>query len=67
MSAHAVLDLRPVFGVLARVTAPAEATGGEFVEMDCTADPGSGTMVHFHPGQEETFRVPEGPTSRVDA
>lgn len=56
-----VLDLRPVFGVEARVTIPAEATGGEFVEMECTAAPGSETMVHYHPKNvEETFRVLEG-------
>lgn len=55
-----VLDLRSVFSVEARVTTPSEATSGEYVEMDCTAGPGSGTMVHYHPEQEETFRVLEG-------
>lgn len=55
-----VLDLRTVFGVEARVTVPAESTAGECVEMECTAQPGSQTMVHYHPGQEETFRVLEG-------
>ena len=55
-----VLDLRPIFGVEARVTTPSETTGCEYVEMDCTAEPGSGTMVHYHPEQEETFRVLEG-------
>ncbi len=35
-----VLDLRSVFGIEARVTTPAEATGGEYVEMDVTAEPG---------------------------
>lgn len=55
-----VLDLRSIFGVEAQVTASAEATGGAYVEMDCTALPGSGTMVHLHPEQEETFRVLEG-------
>jgi len=55
-----VLDLRAVFGVEARVTVSAESTGGEYVEMECTAQPGSETMVHYHPGQEETFRVLEG-------
>ena len=35
-------------------------TGGEYVEMDCTADPGAGTIIHYHPEQEETFRVLEG-------
>ena len=55
-----VLDLRPVFGVEARVSTSSEATGGEYVEMDCTAAPGSGTIIHYHPDQEETFRVLEG-------
>jgi quercetin dioxygenase-like cupin family protein len=55
-----VLDLRSIFGVEARITTPASATRGEYVEMDCTADPGSGTMVHYHPDQEETFHVTEG-------
>jgi len=55
-----VLDLRSIFGVEARVTTPAETTGGEYVEMECTAQPGSGTMVHYHPEQEESFRVLEG-------
>lgn len=60
MNEDAVLDLRAVFGVRARVTVPASATGGACVEMDCTAEPGSGTMVHCHPEQEEDFRVEEG-------
>lgn len=55
-----VLDLRSIFGVQARITTPSQATGGEYVEMDCTAQPGSATMVHYHPGQEETFHVLEG-------
>lgn len=55
-----ILDLRSIFGVEARVTVPASATGGEYVEMDCTAQPGSRTMIHYHPEQEETFRVLEG-------
>jgi quercetin dioxygenase-like cupin family protein len=55
-----LLDLRGVFGVRARIIQSAAATGGEFVEMDCTADSGSGTMVHFHPDQEETFTVQQG-------
>ena len=55
-----VLDLRSIFGIEARVTTPSEATGGEYVEMDCIAQPGSGTMVHYHPEQEETFQVVEG-------
>lgn len=55
-----VLDLRAVFGVHARVTVSSAASGGEYVEMDCTAEPGSRTLVHYHPEQEETFRVLEG-------
>jgi mannose-6-phosphate isomerase-like protein (cupin superfamily) len=55
-----LLDLRSVFGVLAEVTNPSAATSGEYVEMVCTAQPGSGTMVHYHPEQEETFHVLEG-------
>jgi len=55
-----VLDLRSVFGVEARVTTPASATGGEYVEMDVTAEPGSETLIHYHPEQEETYRVLEG-------
>ncbi len=55
-----VLDLRPVFGLQATVTIPSEATGGAYVEMDVTAQPGSTTMIHYHPEQEETYRVLEG-------
>jgi quercetin dioxygenase-like cupin family protein len=55
-----VLDLRPVFGVEARITTPAEATGGEYVEMDCTLEPGGGTAIHYHPEQEETYGVLDG-------
>lgn len=60
MNAEEVLDLSAIFGVRARITRSAEATGGGLVEMECIADPGSGTMVHFHPEQEETFSVLEG-------
>jgi quercetin dioxygenase-like cupin family protein len=60
MSSESVLDLRAVFGVQARVTAPSTATGGAYVEMECAAAPASGTMVHYHPHQEETFQVIEG-------
>jgi mannose-6-phosphate isomerase-like protein (cupin superfamily) len=59
-SSPKVLDLRAVFGIEARVTVPAESTGGAYVEMDCTAHPGSGTMVHYHPHQEERYQVVEG-------
>jgi mannose-6-phosphate isomerase-like protein (cupin superfamily) len=55
-----VLDLRLVFGVEARVTVPAEATGGEYVEMDCTLEPEGSTAIHYHPEQEESYRVLEG-------
>jgi quercetin dioxygenase-like cupin family protein len=55
-----VLDLRSVFGVEARVTTPTASTGGAYVEMDCTVAPGSGTMIHYHPEQEETYRVLDG-------
>lgn len=57
--AQNVLDLRP-FRTQARVTASSSATGGAYVEMDCTADAGAGTIVHSHPEQDETFRVLEG-------
>lgn len=60
MSVDPLLDLRSVFGIRARVTAPASATGGEYVEMECIAEPGSATLVHYHPEQEETFHVLEG-------
>ncbi len=55
-----VLDLGPVFGLKATVTTPSEATDGAYVEMDVTADPGSETLIHYHPEQEETYRVLEG-------
>lgn len=55
-----ILNLRSVFGVEARVTTPSVATGGAYVEMDCTVDPGSGSIIHYHPRQEETYRVLEG-------
>jgi quercetin dioxygenase-like cupin family protein len=55
-----VLDLRSVFGIEARVTTPADSTGGAYVEMDCVVSPGSGTMIHYHPRQEETYDVLEG-------
>ncbi|CAN5243222.1 hypothetical protein BH24ACT19_BH24ACT19_13450 [soil metagenome] len=59
-SREKVLDLRSVFGVEARITTPAEATGGEYVEMDCTLEPGGDTAIHYHPEQEETFQVLDG-------
>src|SRR5688572_14118984 len=60
MSVPTELDLRRIFGVNATVTVPASSTDGEYVEMLCTAEPSSGTMVHYHPEQEETFEVLEG-------
>jgi mannose-6-phosphate isomerase-like protein (cupin superfamily) len=55
-----VLDLRSVFGLQATVTTPSEATGGSYVEMDVMAQPGSETLIHYHPEQEETYQVLEG-------
>jgi quercetin dioxygenase-like cupin family protein len=55
-----VLDLRSVFGLQATVTTPSEATSGAYVEMDVTAQPGSETLIHYHPEQEETYQVLEG-------
>jgi quercetin dioxygenase-like cupin family protein len=55
-----VLDLRVVFGVVAHVTTSAEATGGEYVEMDITANPGAKTLVHIHPEIDETYQVISG-------
>ncbi len=61
LEAHGkVLDLRSVFGLNATVTTPAAATGGAYVEMDVMAEPGSGTMIHYHPEQEELYRVVAG-------
>jgi hypothetical protein len=64
-----VLDLRAVFGVVARVTIPAETTGGEYVEMDITADPGAKTLVHIHPeiDTELASRGPRRPSQRGPA
>lgn len=55
-----VLDLRPVFGLKAALTTPSEAADGAYVEMDVTAEPGSETLIHYHPEQEETYLVLEG-------
>jgi quercetin dioxygenase-like cupin family protein len=55
-----VLDLRSVFGLEANVTTPSAATGGEYVELDCTVQPGGDTSIHYHPEQEETYRVLDG-------
>ena len=55
-----VLDLRSVFGLQATVTTPSEATSGAYVEMDVMAQPGSVTLIHYHPEQEETYQVLEG-------
>lgn len=45
---------------MTRITTPAAATGGEYVEMDCTLEPGGSTAIHYHPEQEETYKVLEG-------
>ena len=55
-----VLNLRAVFGIEAQVTTSAAATGGTYVEMDVTTEPGSEIMIHYHPEQEETYQVLEG-------
>ena len=55
-----VFDLRSVFGLTAEVTTPAETTDGAYVEMDVTVEPGCRTLIHYHPAQEETYRVLEG-------
>jgi mannose-6-phosphate isomerase-like protein (cupin superfamily) len=55
-----VLDLRKVFGLKATVTTPSAATGGAYVEMDVIAEPGSETLIHYHPEQEEIYQVLEG-------
>lgn len=59
-SQPAVLDLRSVFGLKAIVTTPASSTGGAYVEMDVIAEPGSKTLIHYHPEQEERYEVLEG-------
>lgn len=55
-----VLDLRAVFGIVAHVSTPANATGGEYVEMDITAEPGAKTIVHIHPEMDETYQILSG-------
>ncbi len=55
-----VLDLRAVFGIEARITTPAEATNGAYVEMDCTLDPAAGSIIHYHPDLVETYQVLDG-------
>ena len=54
------LDFHPVMGLRCRVTTPAAATDGAYVEMDCTADPGMKTLVHKHPEADETYQVLSG-------
>lgn len=56
----ATLDFHPVIGLRCRVTTPAAATGGQYVEMDCTAEPGMKTLVHKHPEADETYQVLSG-------
>lgn len=55
-----VLDLRAVFGLTAIITTPTAATNGDYVEMDVTAEPGSQTIIHYHPEQEESYDVLNG-------
>jgi quercetin dioxygenase-like cupin family protein len=55
-----VLDLRSVFGLKATVTTPSATTDGEYVELDCTVEPGGDTAIHYHPEQEETYQVLDG-------
>lgn len=55
-----VLDLHAIFGLKAVVTVPSATTDGAYVEMDVTAAPGSKTLIHRHPKQEETYHVLEG-------
>lgn len=55
-----VLDLRSVFGITARITVSAGDTGGACVEMDCSADPGSASIIHYHPNQSETYEITDG-------
>lgn len=55
-----ILDLRSVFGILAKVTTPDTVTNGEYVEMDCTLDTGGKTIIHTHPQQEESYQVWQG-------
>lgn len=59
-SQEKVLDLRSVFGLKATITSPSAATSGAYVELDCTVEPGGKTAIHYHPEQEETYRVLDG-------
>lgn len=56
----AVLDFRPALGLYCEVTGPAAATAGEYVEMDCAADPGMETLIHTHPRADESYQVLSG-------
>jgi quercetin dioxygenase-like cupin family protein len=55
-----VLDLRSVFGLEATVTVPSAATNGAYVEIDVMLEPKGHTNLHYHPEQEETFKVLDG-------
>ena len=55
-----VLDLRSIFGLQATVTTSSLDTGGAFVEMEVTAEPGAGVTPHYHRGQEESYQVLDG-------
>ena len=56
----AELDYRPALPLRCLVTVPAESTGGAYVEMDCTAEPGMQTIIHKHPNADESYRVVSG-------
>ncbi len=60
MGAKKALDLRSVFGLQATVTTSSVDTGGAFVKMEVTAEPGAGVTPHYHRGQEESYQVLEG-------
>lgn len=56
----AELDYRPALPLHCLVTVPAESTGGAYVEMDVTAEPGMRTIIHKHPDAEESYGVRSG-------
>jgi quercetin dioxygenase-like cupin family protein len=55
-----ILKLRSVFGLEATVSTPSAATDGAYVEMDIMLQPGGHTNIHYHPEQEETYKVLDG-------
>ncbi len=56
----AELDYRPALPLRCLVTVPAESTGSAYVEMDVTAEPGMRTIIHKHPGADESYQVVSG-------